>query len=127
MTQNAIEDALAAYTRPPDTPRQKRIEDAHTLNSHGVFSKRNIVAITGLPAWVIDAEIEKNYKTGGRFNPEMLPLIHDFHQSLDGQPDVSLFRMITSQGVSFDFLCKLTGVPKSTMQYRTRDAAANIR
>lgn len=116
---NALEQALAAHGRPAETEREVLLEDARALASHGIFSQRHIWQITGLPQWVVEKEIEKSSKEGGRFNPEMLPLIYDFWAGYrqSGLKDTRLLRTVLDQGVSLGFLAKLTGINKSTMQY----------
>lgn len=118
----ALEDALAAFNDSPHINQEERIALAQKLNRWGVFSKEHIRRITGLPYHVVASELDKSDKTGGTFNPEMLPLIYDFEQSIQNRaprtaPDLALLKIILSQGVSRRFLCRLLSVPNGTMDH----------
>lgn len=118
----ALEDALAAFNDSPHMSQEARLERAQKLNEWGLFSKNHIREITKLPYHVIASELQKSGKEGGKFNPEMLPLIYDFEQSVLNRaprtaPDLDLLKIILSQGVSRRFLCRLLSVPNGTMDH----------
>lgn len=122
--RTALSNAYDVYVDAPFLTTDELIEKAKALNDWGVFSKRNIIQITRLPSWIVHREVSKSNRTGGRLDPDALPMIFDFSNS----HDTELFKKILDEtDTSFRFLCRLAGVPLSTMQYRTRDASADIR
>jgi hypothetical protein len=111
-----LEQALEVWNRQaPD--RQTQIDDAVMLGETGVFSKRHISFITGLDLNLVNELVRKPDKTGGRFNPEALPLILDL--SLGWRQnrvcDAQLTRTIVAIGVSPFMISKLSGISRTTL------------
>lgn len=116
-----LQQALAAWGHPkpdPDEPiGQQQVDDAVALGETKTFSNRHISLITGLDVLFVGELTGKTDKTGGRFNPEALPFIHDlWHQwatahTADRRTACSIVR----QGVSPGMLSRLTGISRSTI------------
>jgi len=117
-----LEIAIVAYRRPrdPDNRRSEaQIRDAHALAETGVFSKNNIVDITGLPYNFTFGLIEKHDVTGGRLNPETLwPMRTLARQWKQGKEvDRKIIREILAADTSQSTLAKLTGIPQQSISY----------
>lgn len=122
IAQTPLQQALVAWQRDlsrcdENEERQTRIDDAITLGETGVFSNRNIALITGLEPDFVGGITGKKDKTGGRFNPEMLPQIYDLRMQwvqarVVAHKDVAF---IVSAGVSPGMLAKLTGISRTAI------------
>lgn len=113
----ALERALEAFNRPPETGREIRIQDATELSSFGVFSNQHLEQITDLPEHVVAGITRKSDKTGGRFNAAALPLILDYRNGYQehGDRNPVLLCTIVDLGVSPRFLSKLTGIHRNNL------------
>jgi hypothetical protein len=102
--------------------RQQRVDDAVALGETGVFSNNNIALIVGLDVGMVGRLTGKTDKTGGRFNPEGLPLILDLSLAWRAHKicDAHLVRAIVGAGVSPSIVAKLTGISRGTLYSRLR-------
>jgi hypothetical protein len=111
-----LEQALIAWSKQknPDD-RQPQIDDAVSLGETGVFSNRNIAHITGLDVDFVGELTGKKDKTGGRFNPEALPMIYDIRLQWARARtcDPAAVRLVVNMGVSAGMLSKLTGISRT--------------
>ena len=115
------EDALpgSGYTR------QQRVDDAVALGETGVFSNSNIGLIVGLDVALVGSLTGKTDRSGGRFNPQALPVIYDLWISwARGRTfDVITVRTAVNAGVSPRMIEKLTTIPKSTLYKKLGEAS----
>lgn len=97
--------------------KQVAVDDAAMLGECGIFSNRNIALITGLEPDFVGEITGKKDKTGGRFNPEALPLIYDLRLQWSLARVVSHgdVRTIVELGVSPGMLAKLTGISRTAI------------
>ena len=127
-TTNALTQALEAWNRRTDSgePWEWSFADAVALGEWEMFSKRNIAAITGLSIYYVDQLVTKKDKTGGVFNPEALPQLHQLWvEYAQGGKPVALMRTIVKQGVSQQFLAKLVGIPTTTVNRLLKETEAS--
>jgi hypothetical protein len=118
----ALEQALAAWNN-NQRPKRSDLEvkdvatvDAIGLGQAGMFSNRHIAAITGLSVDLVCDIVKKSDKTGGRFNPESLPLIFDLWlEYVDGGTNPQLISTIVNSGTSVGFLARLTDIPATSL------------
>lgn len=122
-----LEQALTAYTRhrTDDRRAQVHVDDAITLAQTGIFSIRNIIAITGLPENFANDLIEKHDKVGGRLNPETLTLMQDLWMERAQRLPIDRTKVSTvlNLGTSQSMLSKLTGIPQQTISAWRKHAA----
>lgn len=110
MTVECLERATAAYLRPRG--RDEAIEDVRALAAYGVFSNKNLQAITGLNEHFVATFTEKQSNVGGRLNPVTLPLMLQLHQDWSaGVRNEHVAREIVKLGTSRGMLSRLTGIP----------------
>jgi len=101
--------------------RQAALDSALALGETGMFSKRQIALICDLPLPLVNSTIVKNERTGGRFNPEHLPLIHDLALAFEqGVRDRALCRAIVGKQTSAHMVSRLTGIPLTTVERWTK-------
>lgn len=121
-----LEQAVAAWTRDPHADemirRQWQFDDARALGECGVFSNRNIALITGLAHTTVADLTGKATRTGGRLNPESLPMLLDAaqHWLRYHAVDVQSVQVAIDLGTSIGMVEKLAGIPHSTLQRRLR-------
>lgn len=121
-----LEQALAAWTRynsPEENSvdQQIRCDDAVALGETRVFSNFAISLITGLDQTFVASLTGKTDKTGGRFNPEDLPTLLEIalEWRRDGFASAQRLGLVVGT-TSPSMISKLTGVPRSTIYYKTR-------
>lgn len=121
IAMTPVEQALVAWTRVKDPDnRQPQVDDAVALGETGSFSNRHIAHITGLDPNFVNQLTGKTDKTGGRFNPEALPMLNDIRlQWVRARTvDSALVRLVVKIGVSAGMVSKLTGVSRSAIYSR---------
>ena len=126
-----LEQALVAWnhnqspsTRLTDTElRQLAVEDAESLFETGVFSIRHIMLITGLPQTFIYELLSRKSRTGGKFNPEALPMLYDLwlQWAQARTCDKRELTTIVKLGVSPLMIERLVGIPKNTVASWTKE------
>lgn len=108
-------EAHHVYTNRAHYPTATLVEAAASLAEHGIFSRRAIVAITGLSYRQVAKVVTKTDRSGGRLNPEVLGDLVRLAEARDrGQMDVFAAQRALS-GTSASFASRLTGVPISTL------------
>lgn len=76
MNLPAIRHARYVYEHKVTLTRDELLLEAVALAEWGVFSTHHIAAITGLRRASISPLIGKVDRTGGRFDPRALPILH---------------------------------------------------
>lgn len=88
------------------------------LGSHGVFSSRQISAITnGRIGYVtVSKLIDKNNKTGGNLNVGTLDILRNIlYSRADSSTDYSLVADAVGKGTSQGMVSRLTGISQGTI------------
>jgi hypothetical protein len=125
IAMTPLEQATVAWSRSePDEilRRQIRFDDARSLGEYHVFSNRNIALIVGLDPAVVGKITGKTDRTGGKLNPETLPLLLDAAKAwaYDRTILVSNLTAVVKLGTSWGMACRLTGIPRSSAQDKAR-------
>lgn len=127
MRRNAaIDKALAAWNnqnRTDDRTDEQRRDvaevDALALGQAGMFSNNQIAAITGLSLKRVCALNPKTDKSGGRFNPQTLPLLLELWVEYEdggmGRQLGQLVKTIVDSGTSVGTASRLTFIPPTTL------------
>jgi len=91
------------------------------LGSHGVFSSRQISAITNgkIGHGTVSKLIGKNDRTGGNLNVGTLDILRSIlYSRADSSTDYSLVASAVGQGTSQGMVSKLTGLNQGTISKR---------
>lgn len=113
---SALDQALEAYYRPRNVSRQIRTDDAIALLEWGVFSIRQVQAITGLPQDYVRSLATKRDHTGGNLNPDTLPLLRELRDGWRrGERLIGVAQRIFDGGTKQAMTNALTGVPMTTL------------
>lgn len=117
MTEHPIEVALAIHNKVTQGAEQEAREHyAVQLGELGLFSSRSIALIVDLSYHTVGRLTGKKDKTGGRFNPEALPLIYDLWAEYNqGGRNRKLAATIVKLGISPSYLATITGIPSTTL------------
>lgn len=127
MNLTALEQAAWVYSHQASYDRQQRFDAAVDLGEWGIFSYRQIGAITGLSHSTVQRIVkQKADKTGGRFDPECLgPLVELRSRRLRGEEvDPADVRDLLARGsgTSAGFAAKLGGLPESWIRRQCHKA-----
>ena len=118
----AIEQAAWVYARSSDYDKQQRFDAATELGEWGIFSSRQISAITGVGHSTALKLSPKSAKTGGRFSPECLaPLLDISRRKARGEQiktaEVSDM-LAAGNGTSTYMAARLGGISESWLRRR---------
>ncbi len=112
-----LEEAAYVVTHIDAMDREARINAAVSLGKWGVFSKRNIAAITALQPAEVGALVSKSDRSGGRLDAAILPQMLELAiQRRRGEElDPELVRLVLA-GASDYVAARLTDIPRTTLQ-----------
>lgn len=120
MSTECLERAKAAYLR-PRVNDEAATEAVRELAEYGVFSNRNLQAITGLNEHYVATITAKASKVGGRLNPVTLPLMLQLAEDWRaGVKNEHVARTIVELGTSRGMVARLTGIPYSAVAWLVR-------
>lgn len=121
MSTECLERANAAYLRPRRGKDETAIETVRELAGYGVFSNKNLQAITGLNEHFVGTITEKTSAVGGRLNPVTLPLMLQLAEDWRaGVKNDHVARTIVELGTSRGMVARLTGIPYSAVAWLVR-------
>jgi hypothetical protein len=122
----ALKEARDTFALRNKLDRQQKVDAAVSLGEWGIFSNRNIAKFAGLDPSVVNGVLSNPARNGGRLTPEALPtLIEIIHTRIRGEINTNLVRLAVQQGVSVNYLAKLTGLPQRTVaRWVDKDLAA---
>lgn len=113
----ALEQAHYTWERREYLDEQGRLDAAIALAEWGVFSARQISAITGVHWWKAAEKSAKTDRTGGRLNPETLPDLMALSQArARGEMAPDAARRILEGGTTATVASRLTNVPETTLK-----------
>lgn len=116
MTHQALKEAQYTFTHRDSFTRQGLVDAVVSLNEWGLFSNRQLVAITGVPMRQVCALTKKSDRTGGSFNPEALPNVIELSEArARGEKGQKAIVAALEGGVSLSMLAKLVDAPKSSL------------
>lgn len=117
MSASPLERALVARRAYGPHERDEQRVAVADLGATGIFSNRVIGRIVGLDAESVCEITGKTDKTGGRLNPESLPMLYDawLLWQRDSVIDIANIRIAFKLGTSWGMIAKLVGLPKSTV------------
>lgn len=88
------------------------------LAAQGLWSKAQIVALSGATSTFVKKNVEKTDHTGGKFNPDSLDLILEMFDLMQaGEKNPKLTAAIVDAGTSVRMLSRLTGRPEPSIKY----------
>lgn len=113
----ALEQALYYYERVEFMDEQARLDAAVALDEWGVFSSRQVSAITGLEWWKAAKASSKTARTGGRLDPKSLAPLRDLAVArARGEMNIFAALEALSTGTSVTMAVRLTGIPATTLK-----------
>lgn len=113
-----VKQAHAIYRRREALKSDGMAEAIATLAAHGLWSRRQIMAITGAGEYRVRLAVGKVDRTGGRFNPDTLDLLLELFEIQDqNEQNPHLIALIIDMGTSARMLSRLSGIPESTVKW----------
>lgn len=112
----ALNEAIWIRDHVDTIEKAQLLEVVATLGSYGVFSSRQISAITNgkLSPASVSGIISKTDKTGGNLNPGTLEILRAIlYSRADKRTDKRLIKAALGEGNSQGMIAKLTGVSQS--------------
>lgn len=112
----AVNEAIWLRDHASKLDRDKLFEVVENIGEYGIFSARQLSALTGnLISHQTAARLcQKTEKTGGRLNPKSLDQIRQcFHDRINNTIDYSLISQIIDAGTSQGMVEKLTGISQT--------------
>lgn len=123
--RNEVKQAHAIYRRREALKMEGLAEAVDTLAGHGLWSRRQIMAITGGTEHAVRSTFTKGDHTGGRFNPDTLDLLLELFELQDmNEQNPHLIAYIVDKGTSVRMLSRLSGIPESTIKWLQGKARA---
>jgi hypothetical protein len=117
----ALNEAIWLRDNVESLTREDVIQHIKELGSHGVFSSRQISAITNgkISHGIISKLIGKNDRTGGNLNVGTLDILRNIlYSRADSSTDYSLVASAVGNGTSQRMVSKLTGLNQGTISKR---------
>lgn len=114
----ALNEAIWIRNKANEIDKQELCNLVMALGEHGIFSSRQISAITGgiLTHTTVSKLISKTDKTGGTLNVESLEDLRKIFYSRERKrTDYELVRKVIESGTSQVMVEKLTGVSQSSI------------
>lgn len=119
----AVKEALDLYRCHENLNREGKVNAAMSLMEWGVFSNRHIASFSGLSPSYVNGLSKKGDHSGGRLDPEALPLVIDLiHAANRGEHSYRAVAKALDAGISGHMLARLTGRPQSTLARQARTA-----
>lgn len=112
----ALNEAIWIRDHADTIDKEELFKTVATLGSYGVFSSRQISAISNgrLSPATVSGIIGKADKTGGNLNPGTLEILRGIlYSRADKRTDKRLIKAALSEGNSQGMIAKLTGVSQS--------------
>ena len=111
----ALMEAQSVFERKDQMDRQTLFDAAVSLGEWGIFSNRSITKITGLRPRDVAVLTPKSERTGGRFEPEVLPdLISLARTGERGEMDVFTAKRVLDHCSSY-YASRLSGIARSNL------------
>lgn len=108
--RTCLEAAVEAWLRPRGD-REEQMDDLHRLAAYGVFSNRQLEAITELDWRIVKRVSTKMDRTGGRLVLSTLPLMVWLQADYErGIRNKRVLRLILDAGTSQRTVSRLTGI-----------------
>ena len=119
----AVKQAFDIYKRKDALDEFGKEDAVALLGSQGLWSQRQMSAITGATPFFVAQRNTKTDTTGGKFNPQTFDLLLEAIELYDaGETNRHLLRRIFEAGTSVFMMSRLIGIPVSTIQWNIKRA-----
>lgn len=119
----ALNEAIWIRDHTETITREELVDAVMLLGSYGVFSSRQISAISNgkLSPAAVSGIVGKSDKTGGNLNPGTLEILRGIlYSRADKRTDKRLIKTALGEGNSQGMIAKLTGVSQSLISKISR-------